>query len=198
MPCQTYCVKADIEAIWPPASLLASVDDDSSGTLSATEEGYITRAIERAANLINVAAGNAIHAGRPGRQHLVPRRQRRDRGLLARRLAAAAAAPAHLSSNTTPTSPTLADIAAGHLKVPEAAESFDASARASRNFAIDHEPRTEGRRVEDEPGPNAGPGASRRATDSNRVICRMRTVSPSDYLATSPLCRISGTRFGPG
>ena len=52
-PMQTYCTKTDIEAIWPPASLLASVDDDSTGTLSATEDGYITRAIERAANLIN-------------------------------------------------------------------------------------------------------------------------------------------------
>ncbi len=50
---QTYCLKADIEAIWPPDDLLASVDDDTSGTLSATEEGYITRAIERAANLMN-------------------------------------------------------------------------------------------------------------------------------------------------
>ena len=49
----TYCTKSDLEAIWPPAELLASVDDDTSGTLSATEEGYITRAIERAANHIN-------------------------------------------------------------------------------------------------------------------------------------------------
>ena len=50
---QTYCTKTDIEAIWPAASLLASVDDDTSGSLSATEEGYITRAIERAANILN-------------------------------------------------------------------------------------------------------------------------------------------------
>jgi hypothetical protein len=53
MPTQVYCTKADIEAIWPPANLLASVDDDTSGTLSATEDGYITRAIERAANQMN-------------------------------------------------------------------------------------------------------------------------------------------------
>ena len=50
---QTYCTKTDIEAIWPAASLLASVDDDTNGSLSATEEGYITRAIERAANILN-------------------------------------------------------------------------------------------------------------------------------------------------
>ncbi|MCE9525464.1 MAG: DUF1320 domain-containing protein [Planctomycetales bacterium] len=50
---QTYCLKADIEAVWTAAAVLASVDDDSSGTLSATEEGYITRAIERAAERMN-------------------------------------------------------------------------------------------------------------------------------------------------
>ena len=50
---QTYCTKTDIEAIWPPDDLLASVDDDASGTLSATELGYVTRAIERAANHMN-------------------------------------------------------------------------------------------------------------------------------------------------
>ena len=50
---QTYCTKADIEAIWPPAELLASVDDDATGTLSASEEGHITRAIERSANHLN-------------------------------------------------------------------------------------------------------------------------------------------------
>ena len=53
MSTQTYCTQNDIEAIWPPADLLASVDDDASGTLSATEEAYITRAIERAANFMN-------------------------------------------------------------------------------------------------------------------------------------------------
>src|SRR5437868_2460553 len=53
MSTQTYCTKTDIEAIWPAAELLASVDDDGSTTLSATELGYIDRAIERAANFIN-------------------------------------------------------------------------------------------------------------------------------------------------
>ena len=50
---QTYCTKSDIEALWDPADLLASVDDDASGTYSATEDGYITRAIERAAGRMN-------------------------------------------------------------------------------------------------------------------------------------------------
>ncbi len=50
---QTYCLKADIEALWTVAAVLASVDDDASGALSATEEGYITRAIQRAAERMN-------------------------------------------------------------------------------------------------------------------------------------------------
>src|SRR6187401_805064 len=53
MATQIYCTKTDIEAIWPAATLLASVDDDTNGSLSATELGYIDRAIERAANFIN-------------------------------------------------------------------------------------------------------------------------------------------------
>src|SRR3954469_7816563 len=53
MTTQIYCTKADIEAIWPPADVVASVDDDGSGTLSATESSYIDRAIERAANFLN-------------------------------------------------------------------------------------------------------------------------------------------------
>src|SRR3954471_11473378 len=57
MTTQFYCTRADIEAIWPPADVVASVDDDGSGTLSATESGYITRAIERAANYINSRLG---------------------------------------------------------------------------------------------------------------------------------------------
>lgn len=50
---QTYCTKSDIESLWTPALLLASVDDDASGTLSPTEVGYITAAIERAAGRMN-------------------------------------------------------------------------------------------------------------------------------------------------
>ena len=129
MPTQTYCTKADIEAIWPPASLLASVDDDTSGTLSATEDGYITRAIERAANLINSPAGDALSSLRSGGQHLVPRRQRGDRRVLALPNRRGTAARRTCSSSTTPTLGALADIATGQLKVPEAAESFDIDAR---------------------------------------------------------------------
>jgi hypothetical protein len=43
-----YCSRADIEALWNPADLLAAVDDDQDGTLSATELAHIDRAIVRA------------------------------------------------------------------------------------------------------------------------------------------------------
>lgn len=43
-----YCTRADIEALWPPGDLIASVDDDGDGVLSPLEESHIERAIERA------------------------------------------------------------------------------------------------------------------------------------------------------
>ncbi|WP_425616263.1 phage protein Gp36 family protein [Anatilimnocola sp. NA78] len=49
----TYCTTADLEAIWAPDLLLASVDDDESGTLSPAEEAHLQRAIERAAGRMN-------------------------------------------------------------------------------------------------------------------------------------------------
>ena len=131
---QSYCLKADIEAIWPPADLLASVDDDTSGTLSATELGYITRAIERAANLMNARlelrytladlaantwcrdANAAISA-----YWLATRR-----GL---------AAPAHLTQQYAAYLADLAEIANGKLKVPGALESFDQTPSVT-NFAV--------------------------------------------------------------
>jgi phage gp36-like protein len=50
MPVQVYCTQEDLTAAWTEGDLLAAVDDDSSGTLSATELAVIERAIERAAN----------------------------------------------------------------------------------------------------------------------------------------------------
>jgi phage gp36-like protein len=49
----TYCTTTDLEAVWAPDLILASVDDDTSGTLSAGEEAFIDRAIERAAGRMN-------------------------------------------------------------------------------------------------------------------------------------------------
>jgi phage gp36-like protein len=121
---QTYCTKTDIEAIWPPASLLASVDDDASGTLSATEDGYITRAIERAANFINSRLESRYRLA-----DLAANTWCRDANaaiaaywLSNRR---GAAVPAHLQQQYDAYIAAVADIALGKMKVPEVAESFD-------------------------------------------------------------------------
>jgi phage gp36-like protein len=53
MSLQTYCTAADLEAIWDPDLLLASVDDDEDSALSELEQSYIDRAIERAAGRMN-------------------------------------------------------------------------------------------------------------------------------------------------
>jgi hypothetical protein len=45
-----FCVRADVETLWSAADVLASVDDDSSGTLSTEEEALIDDAILRSAN----------------------------------------------------------------------------------------------------------------------------------------------------
>jgi phage gp36-like protein len=131
---QTYCTKSDIEAIWPPASLLASVDDDSTGTLSPTEDGYITRAIERAANLINSRL-----AMRYVLVDLAANTWCRDANaaiaaywLSTRRTGTA---PAHLQQQYDAYLASLDQIVTGQLRVPEAAESFDAGPGVS-NFAI--------------------------------------------------------------
>ncbi|QDU31889.1 hypothetical protein ETAA8_70510 [Anatilimnocola aggregata] len=49
----TYCTAADLEAVWAPDQILASVDDDESGTLSSAESAHLDRAIERAAGRMN-------------------------------------------------------------------------------------------------------------------------------------------------
>ena len=121
---QTYCVKADIEAIWPPGSLLASVDDDTSGTLSVTEEGYITRAIERGANFINARLEMRYRL-----VDLASNAWCRDANaaIAAYWLATRRGSPApdHPEQQYDAYLTTLAEIAAGRMKVPGAKESFD-------------------------------------------------------------------------
>jgi len=133
MTTQTYCTKSDIEALWPPADLLASVDDDASGTLTATEEDYITRAIERAANLMNARLEMRYLV-----EDLAENTWCRDANaaiaafLLSTRRGAAA--PAQLQEQYDAYLAALASIAAGRLKVPQQAESFTALPSVS-NFA---------------------------------------------------------------
>lgn len=131
---QTYCVQADIEAIWPPADLLASVDDDASGTLSATEEGYITRAIERAANLMNARLELRYTLA-----DLAASTWCRDANaaIAAYWLATRRGdpAPAQLAQQYAAYLADLADIAAGRLKIPGATEGFDQSPGVT-NFSV--------------------------------------------------------------
>ncbi|MDX1944347.1 MAG: phage protein Gp36 family protein [Pirellulaceae bacterium] len=131
---QTYCTRDDLEAIWPPAELLASVDDDTSGTLSATEESYLTRGIERAANLMNARLETRYVL-----TSLATNAWCRDANaaiaafLLATRRGDPA--PAHLQQQYDTYLADLGQIASGHLKVPGAAESHDAGPGVV-NFAI--------------------------------------------------------------
>ena len=131
---QTYCQKADIEAIWPPAELLASVDDDVSGTLSATEEGYITRAIERAANLMNSRLELRYELA-----ELADNDWCRDANaaIAAYWLATRRGdpAPAQLTQQYSAYTADLDLIAEGRLKVPGAIESYD-QAPGVTNLAV--------------------------------------------------------------
>jgi phage gp36-like protein len=126
MAVQTYCVRADIEAIWPPADVVASVDDDVSGTLSATEESYIGRAIERAANFINARLEMRYRL-----TDLAANTWCRDANaaiaaywLATRR---GAAAPAQLAQQYDAYVLLLDEIVNGRMKVPQQAESFEMS-----------------------------------------------------------------------
>jgi phage gp36-like protein len=131
---QTYCLKADIEALWTAAAVLASVDDDSSGTLSATEEGYITRAIERAAERMN-----AYLEERYVLSELASNTWCRDANaaiaayLLSIRRGTAAPAP--FQSQYDSLMSDLFEIACGRLKVPQARESID-NLPSVTNFAV--------------------------------------------------------------
>jgi len=135
MSTHTYCTKSDIEAIWPPAELLASVDDDGSTTLSATELGYIDRAIERAANFINARLEMRYRLN-----DLAANTWCRDANaaLAAYWLATRRGepAPAHLEQQYEAYLTALTEIAAGRLKLPQQVDSFDTSPGLT-NFQID-------------------------------------------------------------
>ena len=132
---QTYCLKADIEAVWTAADVLASADDDSSGTLSATEEGYITRAIQRAAERMN-----AYLEQRYVLADLASNTWCRDANasiaayLLSIRRGDAAPAPFQLQYDGLMSD--LFEIASGRMKVPEVSDSVDHLPSVT-NFAAD-------------------------------------------------------------
>jgi phage gp36-like protein len=104
--------------------VLASVDDDGNGTLSATEESYITRAIERAANFVNARLEQRYRLS-----DLATNTWCRDvnAALAAYWLSTRRAdpAPAHLQQQYDAYVAQLTDIAANKSKVPQALDSFD-------------------------------------------------------------------------
>lgn len=53
MATTTYCVRADIEAIISAHAIDMAVDDDQDGRVRTAEEAFVTRAIVRAAGIIN-------------------------------------------------------------------------------------------------------------------------------------------------
>ena len=135
MSTQTYCTQSDIEAIWPPADVLASVDDDVNGSLSATESGYIDRAIERAANFMNARLEMRYRIS-----ELAANTWCRDANaaiaafwLATRR---GSSAPAQLQQQYDAYLASLTEIAAGRLKVPQQIDSIDTSPGLT-NFQID-------------------------------------------------------------
>jgi len=148
MSTQTYCIRADVEAAWTPAALLAAVDDDSSGTISAAEEAIVTRAIERAANRINAALEL-----RYALDLLASNTWCRDCNaalavyLLATRRGAAASDA--IQEQYESYIADLEQIIAGRLRVPQATEALQHSPTVT-NFAVDPtEPVATVRRVDD-------------------------------------------------
>jgi hypothetical protein len=158
---QTYCTKPDIESLWDPADLLASVDDDTSGTLNATELGYITRAIERAAGRMNAylelryrladLTGNAWcrDANAAIAAYLLSIRRGDP-------------APVPLQSQYDGYMSELYDISRGRLNVPEAPQSLEMIPTVS-NFRVDpRHSRATVRRIS-EISSGSPPGGSRKS-----------------------------------
>src|SRR5688572_25250701 len=163
---QTYCTKSDIEALWDPADLLASVDDDVSGTYSPTEDGYITRAIERAAGRMN-----AYLEQRYKLADLAGNAWCRDANaaiaayLLSIRRGDAAPAPLQLQYDAYASD--LYDISRGRLNVSEATQTLEMIPTVS-NFRIDpRQSRAKVRRVS-ETSSGAPPGGMRKSFPDER------------------------------
>jgi len=131
----TYCSRSDIESIWSSLAVIRSVDDDQDGSLSAAEEGYIDRAIQRAANRMN-----AFLEMRYRLSDLAANTWCRDaNALLAAFLLATRRgnpAPDHLQEQYELLLGDLADIRSGHLVVPQAGESVETIPTVT-NFAVD-------------------------------------------------------------
>jgi phage gp36-like protein len=132
---QTYCTKTDIEALWTPALLLASVDVDTSGTYSPTEDGYITRAIERAAGRMNsYLEQRYVLTGLAGNAWCRDANAAIAAYLLSIRRGTSAPAPFQLQYDALMSD--LYEISRGLLCVPEAPQTLEMIPTVS-NFRID-------------------------------------------------------------
>ena len=120
----TYCVKNDVEALWSVTAVLRWADDDQDGALSATEEGYVTRAVEQAANKINASL-----ATRYSLDDLAGNTWCRDaNAIVAAYLLATRRgnpAPDHVTRQYEATLADLDEIRAGRMTVPETSESVE-------------------------------------------------------------------------
>jgi len=131
----TYCTAADLEAVWAPNLILASVDDDESGTLSPAEEAHIERAIERAAGRMN-----AILEVRYSLASLAGNAWCRDANaaiavyLLAIRRGEPA--PQSLQEQHDAYFAELLEVAAGRVNVPQAVITLDTKPSVT-NFTVD-------------------------------------------------------------
>ena len=114
----TYCTRQDLEALWPASALVASVDDDGDGTLSALEESYLLRTIERACTFLDARLAQRYRlADLPGNRWC------RDAAavlavywLATRR---GGPAPAHLQEQYDACLRQLAQILAGQARLPD-------------------------------------------------------------------------------
>jgi phage gp36-like protein len=131
----TYSTRADVETIASPTAVIRWVDDDADGTLSASEVGYIDRAIERAANRMNASLEMRYRLA-----DLEGNTWCRDaNSLLAAYLLATRRgnpAPDHLQEQYELLLADLQEIRDGRLVVPQAGESVETIPTVS-NFTVD-------------------------------------------------------------
>lgn len=166
MPTQTYCLRADIEAIWSATAVIRSADDDEDGALSSTEDGYITQAIQRAANKMNAALETRYTLS-----ELANNTWCRDcNAALAAFLLATRrgnAAPQQILTQYEEFLSDLVEIRGGRLKVPQASDSHQTTPSVT-NFDTDlHATRTKVRRVgETSTGEKPPTGVKSHAIDS--------------------------------
>jgi hypothetical protein len=131
----SYCIREDLEALWSAQAVLASVDDDGDTLLSATEEGYIARAIEMAANEMNqYLAIRYAPADLAGNEWCRDVNAALAVWLLATR--DGSAAPQSIAERRSLCLDALQDIAEGRWRVPGAVDSLESIPTAT-NFTTD-------------------------------------------------------------